>query len=229
MAVDAAPAPVPDTTSVARLAEAAAGCTACELYRLGEQTVFGEGPRHAELLLVGEQPGDIEDRRGQPFVGPAGRMLDRIIDEAGLQRVDIYVTNAVKHFRWKQATRGKRRLHQRPGTAHINACRPWLAAELRAVRPRVVVAMGAVAGESLFGRSFSVTSSRGAPLPWPPPDGPFTDNRQRIEAGFATLHPSAVLRGGDAERTELRKGIVADLSAVREFLAVPAGAANPAS
>jgi uracil-DNA glycosylase family protein len=213
-----APAPVPDSTSLRRLADAAADCTACELYQLGQQTVFGEGPRAAQILLVGEQPGDIEDREGHVFVGPAGRMLNRILDEAGLDRDAVFLTNAVKHFRWKQATRGKRRLHQRPGTTHINACRPWLAAELRAVRPRVVVALGAVAGESLFGRSFSLTASRGAPLPWPPPDGPFAESRQRLEAGFATLHPSAVLRGDDAQRSELRRGIVADLAGVREYI-----------
>jgi DNA polymerase len=214
---------VPATRSLARLAEAAAGCTMCELYEAAEQTVFGEGPRTAQIMLVGEQPGDIEDRRGHVFVGPAGRMLDRILDEAGLDRSRLYLTNAVKHFRFKAATRGKRRLHQRPATGHIHACEPWLDAELHAVRPRVVVALGAVAGEALFGSSFSVTRSRGTPLPWPPPEGPFADSRLRVEHGFATMHPSAVLRGADDERRALRKGIVADLVAVRELAESRAG------
>lgn len=219
-----AEAPVPDTRSIARLAEAAAGCTACDLHEAAERTVFGEGPARAAVVLVGEQPGDIEDRRGHPFVGPAGRMLDRILDEAGIARDEVFLTNAVKHFRWKPAARGKRRLHERPATTHITACRPWLAAELRAVRPSVVVALGAVAGEALYGPSFSVTRARGVELPWPPDSGAFAGSRLRLDAGFATLHPSAVLRGDDDRRTELRQGIVADLVAVREFLARRAGA-----
>jgi uracil-DNA glycosylase len=208
---------VPDTSSLARLADAAAECTMCELYEAAEQTVFGEGPRNAHIMMVGEQPGDLEDQRGHVFVGPAGRMLDRVLSEAGLERDQLYLTNAVKHFRWKPATRGKRRLHQRPGMTHIVACQPWLAAELRAVRPRVVVALGAVAGQALFGASFSVTRSRGAPLPWPPPEGKFVDSRLPIEHAFATIHPSAVLRGPDDERAALRSGMIADLAAVREL------------
>jgi uracil-DNA glycosylase len=209
---------IPDTRSLARLAQAAAGCTMCELYEAAEQTVFGEGPRNAEIMLVGEQPGDIEDKRGQVFVGPAGRMLDRVLDEAGLEREALYVTNAVKHFRWKPATRGKRRLHERPATGHIEACQPWLAAELRSVRPRVVVALGAVAGQSLFGSSFSVMRSRGAALPWPPEEGHFAGSRLAIDAAFATIHPSAILRGPDNERSTLRRGMVADLAAVRDLV-----------
>jgi uracil-DNA glycosylase len=208
---------VPDTTSLARLAAAAAGCTMCELYEAAEQTVFGEGLRKADIMLVGEQPGDLEDRRGHVFVGPAGHMLDRVLADAGLDRGEIYLTNAVKHFRWTPAPRGKRRLHQRPATSHIEACQPWLAAELRAVRPRVVVALGAVAGQALFGRSFSVTRSRGAPLPWPPPDGHFAGSRLAIEHAFATIHPSAILRGPDDERAALRRGMVADLVTVRDL------------
>jgi uracil-DNA glycosylase family protein len=212
---------VPDTRSLAKLAQAAAGCTMCELYEDADQVVFGEGPRNADIVLVGEQPGDVEDKRGRVFVGPAGRMLDRVLDEAGLVRAELYLTNAVKHFRWKPAPRGKRRLHQRPATSHINACQPWLAAELRSVRPRVVVALGAVAGEALFGTSFSVTRQRGSALAWPPAEGAFADSRLAIEAGFATLHPSAVLRGPDGERTALRRGLVADLVAVRELVGKP--------
>jgi DNA polymerase len=189
----------------------------CELYEAASQTVFGEGPRTAEIMLVGEQPGDVEDRRGQVFVGPAGHMLDRVLDDAGLDRDRLYLTNAVKHFRWTPAPRGKRRLHQRPAGSHIEACQPWLAAELRAVRPRVVVALGAVAGQALFGSSFSVTRSRGVPLPWPPASGAFADSRLAIEHGFATIHPSAILRGPDEERTSRRHGMIADLVAVREL------------
>lgn len=195
----------------------------CDLYQDAEQTVFGEGPRNAAIMLVGEQPGDIEDQRGHVFVGPAGHMLDRVLDEAGLVRAELYLTNAVKHFRWKPAPRGKRRLHQKPGATHIHACQPWLAAELRAVRPRVVVALGAVAGQALFGSSFSVTRSRGEPLPWPPPSGQFTDSRLAIGNGFATIHPSAILRGPDDQRRELRKGMVADLAAVRELVGKGSG------
>lgn len=212
-------APVPDTTSLAELADAAAGCEACELYEAAEQTVFGSGRKKSSVVLVGEQPGDVEDREGVPFVGPAGRMLDRALDAAGLQRSDVYLTNAVKHFRWKAGTRGTRRLHQRPATSHIVACRPWLAAELRVIRPRIVVALGAVAGEALFGRSFRLTTMRGQPLPWPPDDGPFADDQSGIEIAYATLHPSAVLRGRDDDRRELFDGLVADLSTVRERLA----------
>jgi DNA polymerase len=207
---------VPDTTSLKRLAEAAQSCTMCELYQDAEQTVFGEGPRTAEFVLVGEQPGDVEDRDGHVFVGPAGHMLDRVLEEAGFDRRRIYLTNAVKHFRFEP--RGKRRLHKRPGATHISACRPWLAAELRAVRPRVVIALGALAGQSLFGPKFAVMKSRGAPLPWPPPSGPFADSKLAIEHGFATIHPSAILRGPDEDRRKLRQGMIDDLVAARELV-----------
>jgi DNA polymerase len=210
----AAPAPVPETTSLSRLAEAARGCQACELYENAEQTVFGAGPRRAHVLLVGEQPGDVEDQRGQPFVGPAGRVLDRALADAGLPREDCYVTNAVKHFRWKPAPRGKRRLHQTPGASHVTACRPWLAAELNAVRPAVVVALGATAASSLFGPKFRLTQHRGETLPWPPPDGAFAGSDLDVETAFATIHPSAVLRGNDEQRDELYHGLIADLRAV---------------
>ena len=156
-------------------------------------------------MLVGEQPGDIEDRRGHPFVGPAGRMLDRILDEAGIARDEVFLTNAVKHFRWSGCA-GQAPADQRPATTHITACRPWLAAELRAVRPSVVVALGAVAGEALYGPSFSVTRARGVELPWPPDSGAFAGSRLRLDAGFATLHPSAVLRGDDDRRHRVAPG-----------------------
>jgi DNA polymerase len=205
-------APVPATRSLAKLAEAAQGCQACELYADATQTVFGEGRKSAHVVLVGEQPGDVEDREGEPFVGPAGRVLDRALDAAGIVRADTYVTNAVKHFRWKPAPRGKRRLHQTPGVVHVKACVPWLAAELEVIQPSVVVALGATASGALYGPGFRLTQHRGERLPWPPAKGPFADSTIPVEAAFATIHPSAVLRGEDAQRQELFDGLVADLA-----------------
>lgn len=205
---------VPDTRSLRKLADAAAHCEGCELFRTAEQTVFGSGPHTARIVLVGEQPGDIEDQRGEPFVGPAGRVLDRALDDAGIDRGQTFLTNAVKHFRWKPAPRGKRRLHQQPSAAHVNACRPWLSAELQAVRPGIVVALGAVAARSLDGPRFRMTQHRGERLAWPPAEGAFAADPLPIEAAFATLHPSAVLRGGDAERDKLYHGLVDDLRVV---------------
>jgi DNA polymerase len=194
---------VPAHAGLRELAVAAARCTACELYERATQTVFGAGPDKARVMLVGEQPGDVEDRRGEPFVGPAGRMLDRALDEAGLARNEVYLTNAVKHFRWKSTASSKRRLHQRPGATHIAACHPWLDAEITAVRPRIVVAMGAVAAQSLFGSSFRLTQHRGELLDWPDP-------HTTVEAAVATIHPSAILRAGE-KRKEMQAGFVADL------------------
>lgn len=208
----------PASRSLSTLAAAAARCEGCELYAHATQTVFGAGSRGASLLLVGEQPGDMEDRRGEPFVGPAGRLLDQALVAAGIDRSAAYVTNAVKHFRWKATASSKRRLHQRPDTAHVTACRPWLAAELDAVRPRGVVALGAVAASSLFGPKFRVTQSRGAELPWPPPDGPFASSEVPAEFALATLHPSSVLRGDPAQRAELLGGLVADLRVAAQLL-----------
>ena len=194
---------VPDTKSLRRLAAAAAGCHGCDLYGAATQTVFGRGPKTARLLFVGEQPGDVEDREGAPFVGPAGRLLDKALAEVGLDRSTVYLTNAVKHFRWRATDRGSRRIHQKPSAAQVKACRPWLDAELAIVRPAVIVALGAVAAQELLGPAFRVTRSRGALLPWPPDRA---DPRQRI---LATIHPSAVLRADD-QRAALA-GLVADL------------------
>ncbi len=191
-----AAAPVPETENLAELAGAAAGCTACPLYVDTTQVVFGEGRRGASLMLIGEQPGDQEDRRGHPFVGPAGRVLWACIAEVGLDARDLYTTNAVKHF--KHEVRGKRRLHKKPGTEEIEACHPWLEAELRAVRPRVIVALGAVAARSVLGRTVGIAASRGTP----------------IDVGgtplVVTYHPSAVLRA-DERAAEIRAALVADL------------------
>src|SRR6266699_2755036 len=158
----ARPAGPPDTASLGALREAAHHCTACHLYNRATQTVFGEGPKGATMMLVGEQPGDYEDVAGKPFVGPAGKIMGRALEEAGIDRSKVYVTNAVKHFKWEP--RGKRRIHQKPNSREIAACRPWLEAELRLVKPKLVVALGSTAGQAIFGPSFRVTRERGKVL-----------------------------------------------------------------
>jgi DNA polymerase len=207
---------VPASTALRAIATAAEGCRGCRLYENATQTVFGSGPRRAALVLVGEQPGDVEDRRGQVFVGPAGHLLDKAMAEAGLARDAVYLTNAVKHFRWKStASGGKRRIHERPGGTHISACRPWLAAELHAIRPRVVVALGAVAAQSLFGSAFRLTRHRGEILDWPPEAGAFATDETPIDHAMATIHPSAVLRADDTDRADRYRGLVADLATAK--------------
>jgi DNA polymerase len=186
-------------------------CTACELYKGATQAVFGEGLARSEVMLVGEQPGDREDRDGHPFVGPAGRMLDKALEEAGVDRRLVYVTNAVKHFRYEQ--RGKRRIHQRPSAEHIRACRPWLDAELEVVRPRVLVCLGAVAAQSLLGSKVRVTRDRGKPL-----------ESELAPVVLVTIHPSAILRERDgAARERAFAGFVAALREVQRL-----GTASPA-
>ena len=189
---------IPPDADLAGLREAAAGCTACPLHLTGTQTVFGEGRPDAPLMLVGEQPGDKEDLAGRPFVGPAGRLLDEALEAAGIDRTSTYVTNAVKHFKWQG--RGKRRIHQKPTWSESVACRPWLDAELEAVRPRVVVALGATAAQSLLGRDFRVTQHRGEVMretgwaPWV----------------LATVHPSSLLRMPDPAMREQAVGQFVD-------------------
>ena len=207
---------VPGTTDLDALRDAAAGCEGCDLYADATQTVFGAGTATAALMLVGEQPGDVEDVRGQPFVGPAGALLLRALGAAGLDETPRWTTNAIKHFRFTQ--RGKRRLHEKPSAAQSTACRPWLAAELAAVRPRVLVALGATAGASLFGPGFRLGAARGAALSWPPDKGSFAGDPTPIDAAFATLHPSAVLRAPDDEREAAFDGLVADLRLVGKHL-----------
>ncbi|HKY76387.1 MAG TPA: UdgX family uracil-DNA binding protein [Acidimicrobiia bacterium] len=186
------------TTALKRLSADACSCQACDLYRDATQTVFGQGAADARLFLVGEQPGDQEDKAGEPFVGPAGRILEKALGEVGLGRGDVYVTNAVKHFKW--TAKGKRRIHQRPSARESAACRPWLEAELAAVDPTVVVILGATAGQALFGSKFRVGAARGQVLD--------LDGR----AAVATIHPSAVLRVQEpADRDEQYAGLVADL------------------
>jgi uracil-DNA glycosylase family protein len=197
---------VPERPSLSRLREAAAGCRACPLWKTGTQTVFGEGLTKAEIVFVGEQPGDREDREGRPFVGPAGRVLDDALAEVGIDRRLAYVTNAVKHFKWEG--RGKRRIHQKPNAEELAACRPWLDAELSVLHPRVLVALGATAAQSLLGRSFRVTKERGVPVE--------SDLAPNV---LATVHPSSILRAPDeAARREAYDAFVADLRIVRDLL-----------
>ncbi len=187
------------------LREQAAGCRRCDLWKLGTQTVFGEGPADARVVMAGEQPGDQEDRSGRPFVGPAGRVLDDALERAGIAREKVYVTNAVKHFKWQP--RGKRRIHQRPGRTEITACRPWLLAELEAIDPMLLVLLGSVAGTSIHGPGFRVTQQRGTHLPGP--NGVTT---------LATVHPSSILRGDPADRERAMDGLVADLALIPPLL-----------
>ena len=190
---------VPDGASVTRLRKAAVDCRGCELWEDATQVVFSAGPPSASLMLVGEQPGDQEDRRGEPFVGPAGRLLGDALDQAGIDRAEVYLTNAVKHFR--HTMRGKRRLHQKPELRHLVACRPWLGAELEAVDPAVVVALGATAGRAVLGRPVRVTAERGTLLE-------DADGRRAV----LTTHPSALLRIRDrTERDAALAALVDDL------------------
>jgi uracil-DNA glycosylase len=197
---------LPDRPTLPRLREAANGCRGCHLYEDATQTVFGAGLKRARVMMVGEQPGDREDREGAPFVGPAGRMLDRGLADAGIDRADLYVTNVVKHFKFVQ--RGKRRIHQTPVMEEITACRPWLDAELAQVRPEVLVCLGATAAKALLGRSFRVTKSRGE----------FVDS-DLAPLTTATVHPSSILRArSDEEREDAYREFVADLLVIAERL-----------
>jgi DNA polymerase len=195
------PAPVPKTSSLATLKGAAKTCTACHLYKHATQTVFGEGAKDAKLMLLGEQPGDQEDLAGKPFVGPAGKILDRALEEAGINRAEVYVTNTVKHFKWEP--RGKRRIHKKPNSREIAACRPWLEAELRVVRPGLLVCLGATAAQAILGPAFRVTRDRGRVL-----------ESELAPKVLATVHPSSLLRQPDEESREREyKLFVADLRA----------------
>jgi uracil-DNA glycosylase len=192
---------------LAELRELAAACTACDLYKDATQTVFGEGLAKADLMLIGEQPGDREDIEGHPFVGPAGRMLDKGLVEAGIDRDRAYVTNVVKHFKWKRGP-GKRRIHQKPNAAEQLACRPWLESELDVVTPKVVVCLGATAAQALLGKQFKVTQQHGQWIEW-----------KYEPLATATVHPSSILRApDDAARDAAYRGFVADLRVVAEAL-----------
>ena len=200
------------------LRAAAAGCRACELGEPATQTVFGEGPETARVVFVGEQPGDQEDRKGEPFVGPAGRLLDRALGDAGIDRRDAYVTNAVKHFRF--TVKGKRRIHQTPGPEHMRACRPWLESEFTVLKPEVVVCLGATAAKTLISPSFRITQQRGALLPWTAPGVDDEDEGAPHQMWMlATTHPSAVLRVPDENRGQAYDDLVRDLTVVAAALA----------
>jgi DNA polymerase len=197
---------IPPHPTLPKLRAAAAGCRGCDLWVNATQTVFGEGPRAADVMLVGEQPGDQEDRQGHPFVGPSGQLLDAALEEAGIDRTRVYVTNSVKHFKFVVIERG-RRLHKKPSAAEVRACNPWLREEIRLLKPRVVVALGATAAQALLGKQFRVTQDRGRPIP-----------TEFAEAVVATVHPSAVLRAPPEAREEARQEFFADLKKVAGYL-----------
>jgi DNA polymerase len=191
--------------SLPKLRKEAAGCKACDLWKTGTQVVFGEGRPGAKAMFVGEQPGDQEDKAGRPFVGPAGKLFDKGLADAGIDRGQVYVTNVVKHFKW--VGRGKRRIHQKPNWSEVEACRPWLDGELAAVEPRVLVCLGATAAQALLGRQFRVTRERGKPV-----------ESDLAEHVLATIHPSAILRGDPESREQEYAAFVADLKAVAKLL-----------
>ncbi|MCU1219761.1 MAG: phage polymerase-related protein [Candidatus Angelobacter sp.] len=195
-------APIPDNLTLASLRTAASGCKACHLWKLGTQTVFGEGSANARVMMVGEQPGDKEDLQGRPFVGPAGAVLDKALAAAGIDRKDVYLTNIVKHFKWEP--RGKRRIHKKPNALEISACRPWLDAEIKVIRPQVLVSLGATAAQGLLGNQFRVTKQRGQWL-----------KSEIVPLVMATVHPSSILRAPDDEsRHEEMRKFVDDLKKV---------------
>lgn len=190
---------IPPSATLAAARTAAKDCRACDLWKRGTQTVFGDGPRRARLMLIGEQPGDQEDLAGKPFVGPAGKVLERALEQAGIDRSSVYVTNVVKHFKWEP--RGKRRIHKRPNAAEIAACRPWLDTEIRLVKPSAIVCLGATAAQALLGRSFKVTAHRGEPIESP-----------LAPLVLATVHPSSLLRApDDATRRRETERFIDDL------------------
>lgn len=197
---------VPDRPTLSNLKKAAAGCHACPLWKTGTQTVFGEGVTGAKVMLVGEQPGNDEDLAGRPFVGPAGRLLDDALQEAGIDRADTYVTNVVKHFKWEP--KGKRRIHKKPNAREIAACRPWLEAELAVLKPKVLVCLGATAAQALLGRDFRVSQQHGQFVPSP-----------LAEHVAATVHPSSILRAPDDEaRRAARQQFIQDLRKIARVL-----------
>ena len=201
---------IPTKLTVPALRKAASFCTGCDLYKQATQTVFGEGGGHAEIILVGEQPGDQEDRAGHPFVGPAGKILDKALAEAGITRQDVYVTNAVKHFKWEP--QGKRRKHKKPSAAEIAACRPWLETEVKVLTPRVIVCLGVTAAQSVFGKIVRLNELRGKP--W---------NTVMAPNVFVTVHPSAILRHPEVvQRDEEYRRFVNDLRRIKQFLTVRA-------
>lgn len=191
---------MPAKVTLPALKEAAGGCKGCPLFKLGTQTVFGEGKPGAKVMFVGEQPGDQEDKAGKPFVGPAGAMLDKALEEVGIDRSDVYVTNSVKHFKWEP--RGKRRIHSKPGAREIQACKPWLTAEIQVIQPKMVICLGATAAQALMGKEFRITQSRGQV---------FKDT-QWAPWLMATVHPSSILRVPSEDRDAAYRAFVEDLA-----------------
>ncbi len=213
MATQGAAEFVPDTDDLAVLADASQACKGCDLYRNATQAVFGAGSPSAKVVLVGEQPGDQEDKKGRPFVGPAGRLLDKALVAAGIDRDSVYVTNAVKHFKFEE--RGKRRIHKTPSRTEVVACQPWLLTEINAIGPEVVVLLGATAAKDLMGVDFRLTAHRGEVLELPDSDGKVDlDVHPRV---VATVHPSSVLRGPPEDREKAFDALVADLRVVAEL------------
>ena len=209
--IDSAAELIPDRPSVKSVREAAKDCQACELWKRGTQTVFGEGSPKAQLMFVGEQPGNEEDLTGHPFVGPAGKLLDRALEAAGIDRSSVYVTNVVKHFKWEP--RGKRRIHKKPSAREVAACRPWLDTEIELVKPRAIVCLGATAAQALLGRQFKVTAHRGELIP-----------SALAPLVLATVHPSSLLRAPDDEtRRKETLRFVEDLKVVAAYLRESAG------
>lgn len=198
---------IPPRATLPKLREAAARCKGCDLWTCG-RVVFGEGPRNATVMFVGEQPGDQEEQLGHPFVGPAGRLLDTALEEAGIDRKSVYVTNAVKHFKYERGAKGNRRIHKKPNDTEIRACHPWLEEEIRLTRPRVIVVLGATAAQSLLGKQFRVTQQRGKPV-----------KSELADTVIATVHPSSVLRAPDDERERARDDFYADIRAVARHIA----------
>ena len=210
---------IPPNPTLAILRSAAAKCTACDLYKNATQTVFGEGADSGVIMLVGEQPGDAEDKAGHPFVGPAGKLLDEALRQAGIDRSRAYVTNVVKHFKWEASERGKRRIHKKPRYAEIKACRPWLDAELKVVKPDVLVCLGATAAQALLGKDFSVTRDRGNFQP--------SDLAPRV---MATVHPSSILRAPDSQARQAQmQALVRDLAKAAAVLTMRRKSKTPSA
>jgi DNA polymerase len=199
---------IPPRPTLPKVRATAMGCRACHLWTLGTQTVFGEGATRAAVMVIGEQPGDKEDLAGRPFVGPSGRLLDEAFEEAGIDRRQVYVTNVVKHFKWERGEKGKRRIHKKPNSAEITACRPWMDAEIALVKPRVVICLGATAAQTILGKQFRVTAARGTPV-----------ESAVAEVVIATVHPSSVLRAPDAAaRAQAERDFKADIRAAAKYV-----------
>ncbi|MDQ6830642.1 MAG: UdgX family uracil-DNA binding protein [Gemmatimonadota bacterium] len=198
---------IPPRPTLPKLRAASKACRGCHLWRIGTQTVFGEGRQESTVMFVGEQPGDQEDLAGRPFVGPSGKLLDAALAEAGIDRDAVYVTNAVKHFKWERGEKGKRRIHKKPNDTEIRACRPWLDEEIRLIKPAVIVALGATAAQALLGKTFRVTQQRGKTVKSP-----------LAPVVIATVHPSAVLRAPGDAREQAKRDFFADIRAVAKKL-----------